>query len=182
MLHLSAAMSMPVSGPFQSVQRAEFWSAISALQAFWLGHLGSDDLNVVKSIGRLSDHGSLSKPLPLVKDRDLIAMFRHMIRFRGRETVQVTKVKGHATDADVEQGRVREEDKFGNAEADTAAVLGRRLQSEEAMDVGRALLNALEFWYPIVLQLHRFTVALSRVRVGVDLAMLLGPPGFLHGP
>ena len=41
-----------------------------------------------------------------------------MIRARGLDTVRVTKVKGHATDADVDSGRVRLEDKLGNAEAD----------------------------------------------------------------
>ena len=49
----------------------------------------------------------LVKPLPLVKDGDLIALARYMIRTWGRETVRVTKVKGHAEDVDVQQGRVR---------------------------------------------------------------------------
>ena len=43
------------------------------------------------------------------------------------------KVTGHATDADVDQG-VREEDKRGNVEADTAADSGRRHQSEAVVD------------------------------------------------
>ena len=55
------------------------------------------------------------KPLPLVKDGDLIALARYMIRTRGRETVRVTKVKGHAEDIDVQQGRVRLVDQQGNA-------------------------------------------------------------------
>ena len=33
------------------------------------------------------------------------------------------------------------------------------------MDVRRALLNARDYWYPILLQLHRFMVAVSRVVV-----------------
>ena len=53
------------------------------------------------------DHGSLGKPLPLVKDGDLIALVQYMIRTRGRETVRVTKVMGHAKNVDVQQGRVR---------------------------------------------------------------------------
>ena len=44
-----------------------------------------------------------------------------MIRTRGRETVRVTKVMGHAEDVDVQQGRVRLVDQHGNAEADAAA-------------------------------------------------------------
>ena len=82
---------MPVPGVMQTVQRAQFWGAIIAMQAYWPCHFGIDNLNVARSIGRLLDHGSLDKPLPLVKDGDLIALAQYMIRTRGRETVQVTK-------------------------------------------------------------------------------------------
>ena len=81
---------LPVPGVMQTVQRAEFWGAILALQAYWPCHSGIDNLNVAGSIGRLLDHDSLVKPLPLVKDGDLIALARYMIRTRGRETVRVT--------------------------------------------------------------------------------------------
>ena len=85
----------------QTVQRAEFWGAIVAMQAYWPCHLGIDNLNVARTIGRLLDKGCLVKPLPLVKDGDLVAIVQQMIRTRGRETVRVTKVKGHAEDSDV---------------------------------------------------------------------------------
>ena len=49
-------------GPLQTMQRAEFWGTILALQAFWCGHFGVDNLNVVRSIARLHDHGCFSKP------------------------------------------------------------------------------------------------------------------------
>ena len=153
----------------------------------------------------------MAKPLPLVKDGDLVAIAQYMIQVQGQDTVRVTKVTWHATEMVVQQGRVREEDRLGNAEADTAADLGRRHQSELVMNVGRALLNARDHWYPFILQLHRFMVAVSRVavnldwrgdsapdplvwdqrskrkqretdiRVNVDLASLPGPPGFLNG-
>ena len=41
------------------------------------------NLNVVRFVGWLLDHGSLSKPSPLVKDGDLIAVIRHMIYASG---------------------------------------------------------------------------------------------------
>ena len=148
---------MPVPGPLQTVQHAELWGAILALQASWPGHLGTDNLNVVRSIGRLLDHGGFSTRLPLVKDGDLIDILQHMIRARGANTVQVTEVKGHATDADFDQGRVRGEDGLGNAEADTAAVFGRRHQPESVMDVG----GGFCFRY-------RFMIAVSRVTVNHD--------------
>ena len=96
----------------QTVQRAEFWGAIVALQAYWPSHLGIDNLDVARTIGRLLDRGYLAKPLPLVKG-DLVALVRCMIRTGGWETVRVTKVKGHAEDVDVQQGRVRLEDQLG---------------------------------------------------------------------
>ena len=201
---------LPIPGVLQTVQRAEFWGAIVALQAYWPCHLGIDNLNVVRSIGCLLDAGCLAKPLPLVKDGDLVALVQHMIRTRGRETVRVTNVKGHARDDDVEHGHVRLIDQQGNVEADIAADLGRRHQSEILIDARRRLLKARSHWYPIMLDVHRFMIAVARVsvnhdgrggtapdplvwdqgskpkvrklaiRVHVDLASLPGPPGFLN--
>ena len=178
----------------------------------WPCHLGIDNLDVARTIGRLLDRDCLAKPLRLVKDGDLAALAQCMIRARGRGTVRVTKVKGHATDADVEQSRVRMQDQFGNAEADAAADLGRRHQSELLINAGRVLLKVRNHWYHIMLQLHRFMIAIARVtvnhdgrggtapdplvwdqrgqkkmrrtdiRVTVDLAFLPGPTGFLNGP
>ena len=107
-----------------------------------LCHLGTDNLNVARSIGRLLDHDSLIKPLPLVTDGDLIALARCMIRTWGRETVRVTKVKGHA-ERMLMSSRVGL-DKQGNAEADHAADLGRRHQSEVLIDARRRLLGGTQ--------------------------------------
>ena len=192
------------------MQRAENWGAIVALQAYWPCHLGIDNLNVVRSIGRLLDTDCSAKPFPLVKDGDLVALVQEKIRARGRDTVRITKVKGHANDDDVQHGRVRLLDRHGNVEADTAADLGRRHQPELLIDAWRKLLQARSYWYPIMTDLHRFMIAIARVslnhdgkggtapdplvwdqgskpkvrkldiRVNVDLASLPGPPGFLN--
>ena len=152
---------MPVPGVLQTVQRAEFWGAILALQAYWTCHLGIDNLKVARTFGRLLDRDSLAEPLPLVKDGDLVALVQYMVRTRGRETVRVTKVQGHAEDVDVHQGRVRLENQVGNAEADTVADLGRRHQSKVLIDARRRLLKARSYWYPIMLDLHRFMIAVA---------------------
>ena len=75
-------------------------------------------------------------------------------------------VKGHAEDVDVQQGRVRLVDQQVNAEADAAADLGRRHQSEALIDARRRLLQARCHWYPIMLDLHRFMIAVARVYIG----------------
>ena len=180
------------------------------MQAYWLCHLGIDNLNVVRSIGRLLDADCLTKPLTLIKDGDLVALVQYMIRTRGRDTVRVTKVKGHAKDDDVQHVHVRLIDQQGNVEADIAADLGRRHQTELLIDARRRLLQVCSYWYPIMTDLHRFMIAVARVsvnhdgkggaaldplvwdqgskpkvrnlaiRVNVDLASLPGPPGFLN--
>ena len=81
---IGVELSCWVLGPLQTVQRAELGGAILALQSFWPGHLGIDNLNVDQSIARLLDHGSFSKPLSLVKDGDPIAIVRHLILARAR--------------------------------------------------------------------------------------------------
>ena len=47
-------------------------------------------------------------------------------------------------------------DQQGNAEADTAADLGRRHQSEILIDARRRLLQARSHWYPIFLDFASF--------------------------
>ena len=159
---------LPVPGVMQTVQRAEFWGASVAMQANWPCHFGIDNFNVARTVGRLLDKDSLVKPLPLVKDGDLVALVQYIVRTRGRETVRVTEVKEHAEDSDVQQGRVRLEDQLGNAEADAAADLGRRHQSELLIDARRRLLKVRGHWYPIVLQLHRFMIVVARDTVNHD--------------
>ena len=105
---------MSVPGSLETVQRAEFWGAVLAMQACWPCHLGIDNLNVARTLGWRLDRDCLVWPLPLVKDGDLVALARYMIRTRGRETVRITEVKGHAEDSDVQQGRVRLEDQKKN--------------------------------------------------------------------
>ena len=59
-------------------------------------------------------------------------------------------------------------DKQGNAEADTAADLGRRHQPDVLVDARRRLLKARSQWYLIMLDLHRFMIAVARVTVNHD--------------
>ena len=87
------------------------------------------------------------KPLPLVKDGDLVVLVQYMIRTRGRETIRLTEVKGHAGGAEVQSGRVRLVDQQGNAEADTAADLGRRRHFEFLFDARHRPLSARSYWY-----------------------------------
>ena len=66
------------------------------------------------------EHGKLAKHFSVVKGRGPYCYFATHDFCWGPETVRITKVKGHASEADVPQGRVRAEDRLGKMEAGTA--------------------------------------------------------------
>ena len=157
-----------VPGPLQTVQRAEMWGVILALQTSRAVHLGVDNLCVVRHVGRLLDGCRGSKPFEFVNDGDLLLLIERMLHQRGLDTVCISKVKGHADDGMVLHGQVRREDKFGIDAADEAANFGRRRVSPAVIDARRNLSGVCARWYPVVLDLHRFFIAISRALVNHD--------------
>ena len=65
-----------VPGPLQTVQRAELWGVIIALQSAEAVRIGVDNLGVVRHVGRLLDGGSFFLPLELVTDGDFLILIR----------------------------------------------------------------------------------------------------------
>ena len=96
----------------------------------------------------------------LVTDGDLLLLTERMLHRRGLDTIRISKVKGHADEDMVLHGRVRGEDKFGNGAADEAADFGRRRVSLAVIDARRNLSGVCGRWYPIMLDLHRFSLLL----------------------
>ena len=123
---------------------------------------------MVRHVGRLLDghHGSL--PLELVKDGDLLLLIGKMLRLRGLDTVRFAQVKGQADEGMVLDGRVRELDRLGNDAADEAADFGRGKVGNAVIDARRNLSGVCGRWYPVILDLHRFFIAISRAVVNHD--------------
>ena len=149
-----------VLGPLQSVQRAELWGVILALQSSGAVHLGVDNLGVVRHVGRLLDGRPGSTPFELVKDGDLLLLISRMLRLRDLDTVRITKVQGHADEGVVLDGRVRELDRFGINVADEAADFGRWRVGNVVIDARRNLSGVWGRWYPVLLDIHRFFIAI----------------------
>ena len=80
----------------------------------------------------------------------------------------ISKVKGHADEAMVLNGQVREVDRLGNNAADEAADFGRRRVGNAVIDARRNLSAVCNRWYPVLLDLHRFFIAVSRAVVNHD--------------
>ena len=145
-----------IPGPLQSVQRAYYSSPSGLHTCFcWV-----DNQNVVSHLGDLLSGTWKRCPLP--------QYISDILRFRGASTVQVCKVKGHATDDMVTRGRVRRADLEGKNRADEAADLGRRRQTEEGVTAWRICLQACHAWYPPKMHLHRCLIAVAGVAVNHD--------------
>ena len=83
-------------------------------------------------------------------------------------TVQITKVKGHADEGMVLDDRVREVDRLDKDAAEEAADFGRRRVGNAVIDARHNLSGVCGRWYPVVLDLHRFFIAISRAVVNHD--------------
>ena len=77
-------------------------------------------------------------------------------------------MKGHADDGMFLDGRVREVDRIGNDAADEAANFGRRSVGHVFIDARRNLSGVCGRWYPVILDLHRFFIAISRAVLNHD--------------
>ena len=129
---------------------------------------GVDNLGVVRHVGRLLGGCPGLTPFEFVNDGDLLLHIVRMLHLRGRVTVRISKVKGHADEGMVLDGRVREVDRFGNDAADEAADVGRGRVGNAVIDARRNLSGVCGRWYPVILDLHRFLVAISRAVVNHD--------------
>ena len=130
--------------------------------------MGVDNLNVVRHISWILDGRVACRPFELTFDGDFITVIERMIHQRGVRSVRVSVVKGHADDDMVAVGRVRIEDRVGRDLADTAADFGRRRVSDFVTNVRGRCLSACSSWYPVVLELHRFFIAIARAAVYED--------------
>ena len=157
-----------VPGPLQSVQRAEFWGVILALQAIDGVHLGVDNLGVVRHVGRLLDGKGTSRPAELVKAWDLILLIERMLCLRGLDTVRISEVRGHADENLVRAGGARDLDRLGKNGADEAADFGRRRARWWIIDARRNYSGVCARWRPVVLGLHRFFIAIARTVINHD--------------
>ena len=122
-------------------------------------HCGVDSLNVVGQVGRLMEGRRSPCLAELLNERDLILLNDKMLGSRGRDTVRVTKVKGHADAEMVRVGQVREIDRIGNAAADDAADFGRRRVDPAVLDARRSLSGVCRRWYPCYSGLASFFIA-----------------------
>ena len=141
---------------------------ILALQSSDAVHVGVDNLGVVRHVGRLLDGCYCSSAFELVTDGDLLVLFVGCLIFVVVIRFAFLRLKGHADEGMVLDGRVRELDRLGDNAADEAADFGRRRVGNAVIDARRNLSGVSGWWYLVILDLHRFFIAISRAVVDHD--------------
>ena len=81
-------------------------SRLGLVQSSRAVHLGVDNLGVVRHVGRLIDGCRGLAPFELVNDGDLLLLIERILQLLGLDTVRISKVKGHADEGMVLDGRV----------------------------------------------------------------------------
>ena len=97
-------------------------------------------------------------------NKDLWAQLARLLEPRGPEAVFITKVKGHATDADVASGRVQAADKAGNDGADRLAVDAALQQQAPAELIAAAMHRKAQ-----AIATHRMVIEILEARAAVDI-------------
>lgn len=130
------AMWACLHGPWHSSHRAELSALVVAMHAQRAIHIGIDNKAVVDKARQLIQLGKkaeadarwhrkpLKKQWSLQTDGDLWWRFWTLLEARGAHSIEVSKVKGHATQEHVEAGIVTQVDRRGNHQADAAANTG----------------------------------------------------------
>ena len=139
------SLHTPIGGLSGSSTRTELAAAILAIVANGPVHIGTDSQafldRAVKVIEGVRRHRKRKRNWQLVSDGDLWFHFEQAVKAKGWKSIRLSKVKGHVTQAQVDDGLFMQMDKDGNDKADEAADVAVSLHGESIISVGRILLR-----------------------------------------
>ena len=96
------------------------------------------------------------------KDGDLWQDLWRSIVLKGPHAVKFTKVKGHATNEQVDSGLVRREDKAGHDGADTAANRGATVSQSTVLEFGSLYHRRHLLYRKFMCRVQHFIIGLKK--------------------
>ena len=100
-------LSAALLGHRASSTRAELGAGITAMLADCPTHQGTDSMAYLLKATQILKGVLPNKPWAILTDGDLWEYFEQIVNAKGANAVNITKVKGHATDKMVADGKVR---------------------------------------------------------------------------
>ena len=146
-----------IIGPRASSTRTELAGGIMALSFPGPLHLASDSLNFVRTAMGIIKDAAWRPPTPweLFPDGDLWNIFHAHVEARGRDSVQITWIKGHTTLEHVHKGIISYMDMLGNSKADELARLGVDIgHSEGIVALACVYARRMQLYYKLVMHIH----------------------------
>ena len=160
-----------LSGLCGSSTRAELAGAIIAFAANGPVHLGTDSQSFKAKAHKVNQliaaNNTPRRPWALQHDGDLWQIYYNHIKIKGLASTKITKVKGHATQAMVDEGSVPMEQKVGNDFADQAAEEGVNEHGLQLVTLGRQLAARHKAYTTFLTQLHTHICFMYRVRAAM---------------
>ena len=134
-------LSVAIAGMGGSSTRAEIAAGIIAMAADCEVHMGTDSkafMDRAKIILQMiKEQRKPKRPWSTQKDGDLWQICCEMEKIKGHNNIQISKVKGHATDKNIQDGIATLKDKRGNDRADSAADEGVTDHSDGICKISR---------------------------------------------
>ncbi len=151
-----------------SSTRAELGAGILAIAADGAVHIGTDSrafkdkaegvINLV-ALGKKP-----KKPYASQKDGDLWQIFANYVAAKGPTAIRISKVKGHATEADIEEGKVIRQHREGNDKADLAAKKGIQKHGEDFVKLAGWFATRHQRYISPIMDIHSHLIEGSVIR------------------
>ena len=142
--------------------------AIVAVAAPHPTHLGTDSQAFIDRAEHvhalIRAHRRPARPFGAWHDGDLWQQYYNMVQAKGVATIKLSKVKGHATRAMVDDGTVAAADKHGNDFADTIADQAVDMHGKEAVLLGQRLAKRHKEYTAMLCELHAYIAEVYRLR------------------
>ena len=132
-----------IGGYAGSSTRTELAAAVLAISAHDPVHFASDSQTMVKRakyyISLIEKGRTPRKPFAVSSDGDLWEHFFKAAQAKSAQSIEISWVKGHATEQHVQKGVTTQDDKTGNDQADEVADMGAKLYADDVLQGCRSL-------------------------------------------
>ncbi len=91
-------------------------------------------------------------------------MFANFVAAKGPTTIRISEVKGHATEADIEEGKVSKQHKEGNDKADLAAKKGIQKHGDDVVKLAGWFANRHRRYISLIKDIHSHLIEGSVIR------------------
>ena len=154
-----------------SSTRMELAAAIIALGARLPVHIGTDSQSFMTKANNVHDMIRRGRPprrpWDTQYDGDLWRIYHDHAKKKGVTALNITKVKGHATQRMIDDKTVLQRDKYGNDNADEAAEKGVQMHGDMIVQLGARYANRQKQYIALLHTVHQHIALVYKIRAAL---------------